>query len=181
MDWSSDCITFYVDGVAVKKMTENIPTESGRLFLNHWSNGSPGWSGGPPESNAIMEILYVKAYFNSTDAARVSAAQKRCKANGKGQTCAVPENLSTPGGTLPGSSTPPNGSYLPAPGDVPFLSEVPGNIVGQITYNVTYNCDGCPTTPAKKNIASSLRGIKTAWNVAVGHLLLLLLFSFTSK
>jgi len=171
IDWAPTVVKFYVDSVLVHTMNENIPTEPGRLFINHWSNGSPGWSGGPPTSAATMSILYVKAYFNSSDPARVTSAQQRCAAapSGKPLTCMVPEQLRTPGGNLPSGAAPAPVSFtttnvgldasgtgtpmavptsdLPVRGDVPFLGSVPGNVIGQVAYNVTFNCTDCPKTP----------------------------------
>jgi hypothetical protein len=162
-------------------MTENVPVEAGRLFLNHWSNGSPSWSGGPPAQDAVTTVMYVKAYFNSSDAARAQAAEQRCAAGGP-RTCTIPGEVRerTPSGSssvnapaaapitvLPvvtksttAASAPT--SSLPAPGKVPFLSENPENLVGQITYDRTYNCEGCELGDdgkKKKSAASNLRSI----------------------
>jgi hypothetical protein len=171
IDWEPNLAKFYVDSVLVHTMNENIPTEPGTLFLNHWSNGSPGWSWGPPTEMASMTVLYVKAYFNSSDPSRVNSAQNRCSAAtaGKPLTCAIPDEMRTPGGKLPSAAGPAPASYpttnvgldasgtgmpvavptsqLPARGDVPFMGSVPGNVVGQVAYNVTFDCDGCPKTP----------------------------------
>ena len=45
-DWTADRVEFYVDGTFLWAMTEQIPTEGGGLFFNHWSNGDPKWSAG---------------------------------------------------------------------------------------------------------------------------------------
>ena len=66
--------------------------DNGRLFLDHWSNGSPAWSGGPPRRDATMSVLYVKAYFNSTDPERVRVADERC-GSGRTQACAIPDGI----------------------------------------------------------------------------------------
>ena len=47
-DWSSDRIVFYIDGDLTYEMTEFLPTSGGHMFMNHWSNGDPLWSAGPP-------------------------------------------------------------------------------------------------------------------------------------
>ncbi|KAJ4362490.1 hypothetical protein N0V83_010584 [Neocucurbitaria cava] len=47
-DWTKDRVSFYVDGTWLHEMTQNVPTEGGGLFFNHWSNGDPSWSAGPP-------------------------------------------------------------------------------------------------------------------------------------
>jgi beta-glucanase (GH16 family) len=69
-DWTKDRVSFYVDGEFLHDMTENIPTEGGGIFFNHWSNGDPAWSAGPPAQDTVMTISYMKSYFNSTDTER---------------------------------------------------------------------------------------------------------------
>jgi hypothetical protein len=191
IDWAPDLVKFYVDSVLVHTMNQNIPTEPGSLFLNHWSNGSPGWSGGPPTETASMTLLYVKAYFNSSDPSRISSAQQRCSsaAAGKPLTCAIPEELRTPGGKLPSAGSPSPASYpttnvgvdasgtgmpvaiptseLPVRGQIPFMGSVPGNVVGQVSYNVTFDCDGCPKTPNGEALGRISSG-NTFWLVICG-------------
>src|SRR4051812_17527117 len=47
-DWTSERVAFYVDGTFLHEITDNIPQEGGGIFFNHWSNGDPSWSAGPP-------------------------------------------------------------------------------------------------------------------------------------
>ncbi|CAN8096897.1 unnamed protein product [Discula destructiva] len=91
-------VTFLADGAVLAEMTGGIPTQPGHLAFNHWSNGNAAWSGGPPAAgeDAVLEIRYVKAYFNSTDAARQSAFEERCgdgaaAAAAAGAVCDIPE------------------------------------------------------------------------------------------
>jgi hypothetical protein len=166
MDWMPDRVTFLVDGNIVKNMTENVPTDAGRLFLNHWSNGSPGWSGGPPLADSIVTVLYVKSYFNSSDPGRIAAASQRC-AGSSGTVCTIPTDLSLGSGNISTSGA------LPRPGRVPFLSTDAQNIVGQETYNATYSCDGCP----KKSTASGLlRDVHITYKISCAWLLLGIFF-----
>ncbi len=48
-DWQSDSITWYVDGVAVYRATENIPSHPMQIMMNVWNpvraDWSDGWSG----------------------------------------------------------------------------------------------------------------------------------------
>ncbi|KAK7733179.1 hypothetical protein SLS63_004708 [Diaporthe eres] len=88
-------VVFYADGevLAVLDDPDSVPAASsaGHLALNQWSNGNALWSGGPPERDAIMEVRYVKAYFNSTDGARVRDAAARCvDPAAAGAVCAIP-------------------------------------------------------------------------------------------
>jgi hypothetical protein len=162
-DWLPDRVVFYIDSLPVTTMVHSVPHDAGRMFLNHWSNGSPAWSGGPPQQDATMSVLYVKAYFNSTDPERVRIADERCRAVGTGRTCAIPDGLAnafvrlgppepTPTPTSSSVSSASSMSLargatlLPEPGNVPFLSTNPENVVDQDTYNNTYRLpDGTET------------------------------------
>ncbi|KAF2490132.1 concanavalin A-like lectin/glucanase [Lophium mytilinum] len=77
-DWSPDGVAFYADGAFLHVMNVSTPTSPGHLVLNHWSNGDPAWSGGPPEQDTAVTVSYIKAYFNSSDPAMQAAYRKRC-------------------------------------------------------------------------------------------------------
>ena len=47
-DWTPSEVAFYADGKLLHVMTERIPDSGGHMVFNHWSNGDPGWSAGPP-------------------------------------------------------------------------------------------------------------------------------------
>lgn len=72
---------------------EGIPSRGGNLLLSHWSNGNPGWSAGPPATDARSVVSYVKAYFNSSNVARGDEARSRCDkaAAGGKKVCKIPE------------------------------------------------------------------------------------------
>lgn len=72
-------VSFYVDGTWQHDMVDFLPTGPGHIVLNHWSNGDENWSRGPPEQDAVMTVSYVKAYFNSSDAARQAQFEKGYK------------------------------------------------------------------------------------------------------
>jgi beta-glucanase (GH16 family) len=96
-DWTPNRVAFYVDGKLLHEMTENIPTESGGIFLNHWSNGDPSWSAGPPDQDTVMTISYMKAYFNSTDTERSQNDYRdRCPTYDPAKVCAIPNQMSPP-------------------------------------------------------------------------------------
>lgn len=45
-DWQPDCIVWYVDGKAVYRASENIPSHSLQLMMNVWNcKGADDWSG----------------------------------------------------------------------------------------------------------------------------------------
>lgn len=93
-------INFYLDHILIGNMSAPPPTSGRHLILSHWSNGNPLWSGGPPSQDAIMTIGYVKAYFNSSDPFRQSAALTRCPdPNIPGVYCPIPDDI-LEGGSL---------------------------------------------------------------------------------
>lgn len=93
-DWFPDRVVFIADGTVLAQMnqTSGVPTHAGHLVFNHWSNGNAGWSGGPPATDAVMEVQYLKAYFNSSDEARQKAFAARCggDASAAGAVCDIP-------------------------------------------------------------------------------------------
>ncbi|KAM0520482.1 hypothetical protein ACHAPE_002875 [Trichoderma viride] len=113
-DFLQDRVRFYADSRLLAEMNgSSIPTSPGHLILQHWSNGNPLWSAGPPEEDAAMTVSYVKAYFNSSDANVQSSFNSDCqKALSKGSNdtvCEIPNvtavNSST-GGTFFNTSDP---------------------------------------------------------------------------
>lgn len=95
-DWTPGKVAFYVDGEFRHEMTENVPTEPGRMFFNHWSNGDPLWSAGPPGQDTAMTISYLKAYFNSTDEDRNDAYRERCPTFDPAKVCEIPTQTVAP-------------------------------------------------------------------------------------
>ncbi|KAF1345913.1 concanavalin A-like lectin/glucanase domain-containing protein, partial [Delphinella strobiligena] len=69
-DWTPSQIAFWVDGIFLASFNQYDPDAAGTMMLNHWSNGDPNWSGGPPATDTAITISYIKAYFNSTNATR---------------------------------------------------------------------------------------------------------------
>ncbi|KAI4157655.1 MAG: hypothetical protein LQ342_008102 [Letrouitia transgressa] len=105
-DWSPDKVDFYADGVFLRSMGgAGVPSNAAHLTLSQWTNGDPKWSGGPPESDAIMQVSYVKAYFNSSETKRQDDWQNRCKDIGAAKaTCDVPEVEGAPQGNVSGKT-----------------------------------------------------------------------------
>lgn len=96
MDFLPGRVLFLADGAVLAEMDDpaGIPTHAGHFVLSQWSNGNAAWSGGPPASDAVMEVRYVKAYFNSSDDGRIGDAAARCGGDSQGTggaVCDVPE------------------------------------------------------------------------------------------
>ncbi|TKA52635.1 hypothetical protein B0A49_12295 [Cryomyces minteri] len=97
-DWLADRVSFYADGQWLADMSASIPNSPGHLVLNHWSNGDKYWSAGPPQSDAVLTVSYVKAYFNSSTPARQLQYNAACPAgqNSLAQVCQVPDQSVAP-------------------------------------------------------------------------------------
>ncbi|GKT43741.1 beta-glucanase [Colletotrichum spaethianum] len=94
IDYLPNEVTFYADGKVLGAMNGSaVPTEGGHLILQHWSNGNPLWSGGPPQRDAILTVASVKAYFNSSLDARKADHESRCiDPAAPGAVCAIPDD-----------------------------------------------------------------------------------------
>ncbi|KAK3375379.1 glycoside hydrolase family 16 protein [Podospora didyma] len=80
IDYVPGRVFFYADGALLAKMDgPAVPTSPGHLILQHWSNGNPLWTGGPPAQDTVLTVRYVKAYFNSSTPERNRDWASRCK------------------------------------------------------------------------------------------------------
>lgn len=89
-DWTPLTVSFWVDGVFLASFDQYDPDAPGRLMLNHWSNGDPNWSGGPPATDSVITISHIKAYFNSSDETRNQQWNSACANAWEGRTCMIP-------------------------------------------------------------------------------------------
>lgn len=123
-DWLPGSVTFFADGVPLFSITNVsvVPTDPGHLIVNHWSNGDPNWSGGPPDQDAVATVSYVKAYFNSSDPMRQENFTATCRPGG--EVCSVVEPDF-------GRGISPLGSGGNQTGRTPFLTPEPGWTTGQ--------------------------------------------------
>ncbi|KAH8169612.1 glycosyl hydrolases family 16 domain-containing protein [Sarocladium implicatum] len=89
-DYVPGKVVFYADGEKLAEMEgKSMPSSGGHLILQHWSNGNPLWSGGPPAKDAILRVSYVKAYFNSSEAAGQGHGQDREECQDRKRVCEV--------------------------------------------------------------------------------------------
>ncbi|KAJ3849064.1 concanavalin A-like lectin/glucanase domain-containing protein [Lentinula lateritia] len=65
-DWLKTATEYYYNSNLTATITKNVPTSASEIVVNVWSNGDPEFSQGPPTSNAIASVEYLKLYFNST-------------------------------------------------------------------------------------------------------------------
>lgn len=92
-DYLPGRVLFYADGQRLSEMKGNsVPSSSGHIILQHWSNGNPMWSGGPPAADAVVLVRSVKAYFNSSIPQSHADWHRICSNDGaKGATCVIPD------------------------------------------------------------------------------------------
>ncbi|KAK0645960.1 concanavalin A-like lectin/glucanase domain-containing protein [Cercophora newfieldiana] len=98
IDYLKDRVSFYMDDILLKHFDgpdAAIPNTAGHLILQHWSNGDPMWSGGPPRKEAAMFVRWVKAYFNSSLPQRTLDWENRCKEFKPEKLCNIPSGSST--------------------------------------------------------------------------------------
>lgn len=96
IDYLPNEIIFYGDGQVIGVMNSTASPQPGHLVLTQWSNGDKGWSSGPPVEQAVLSVGYVKAYFNSSSAARQADWASRCTDPSElGAICAI-ENYRDP-------------------------------------------------------------------------------------
>ncbi|KAH7127703.1 glycoside hydrolase family 16 protein [Dactylonectria macrodidyma] len=131
-DYTPGLVIFYTDSKQVAVMDgSEMPSAAGHLILQHWSNGNPKWSGGPPAKDAMLTVSYVKAYFNSSDEQGHATLTDKChEAGTNGTACLIPDvmaiNASTGGA---------------------FLSDE-GNVLGKGTGDGEENTGGRHFSPA---------------------------------
>lgn len=103
-DYTFEKVLFYADSKLLARMGGSVmPSSGGHVILQHWSNGNPKWSGGPPDEDTAITVSYVKAYFNSSTSERQAELSSRCiGAPNAAPICRIPNvtagNASTGGG-----------------------------------------------------------------------------------
>lgn len=96
-DWFPGWVEFYANGELLSTTTQNVPDREGSIHLIHWSNGDQGWSGGPPEEDAVLTVSYVKAYFNSSIEDTTRESLKDCQGKeGEEEKCEIPDQKIAP-------------------------------------------------------------------------------------
>ncbi|KAK7418873.1 hypothetical protein QQZ08_011082 [Neonectria magnoliae] len=92
-DYTAGKVVFYTDSKQVAMMHGSaIPSAAGHLILQHWSNGNPKWSGGPPAKDAMLRVSYIKAYFNSSHTQYQADLTRRCRDKSANEAaCIVPD------------------------------------------------------------------------------------------
>lgn len=96
-DWLPDRVDFYFDSQWMSTIRTNVPKSPGAIHVSHWSNGNPGWSGGPPNEDAVLTISYIKAYFNSSRSKTTTQSLELCRPGEMpNSTCYIPDQRYAP-------------------------------------------------------------------------------------
>lgn len=70
----------------VREMNTNVPDSPGRILLNHWTDGNPNFSGGPPTEDSLLKVSQLNMFFNSSETKDPPACIKSkfpCKIEGQ--------------------------------------------------------------------------------------------------
>lgn len=154
IDFIPGNVIFYADGQILASMNNSaVPTSPGHMILTQWSNGNPLWSVGPPRDDAIITVSYVKAYFNSSDAARQSSWASRCHdPSTSGAVCSIPDQTFAP------DPDGPNGNSSAASW---FFSNQANSTVNQTVYHE--NVAVAKVVPGLDFIAMLFLAMGIAW------------------
>jgi hypothetical protein len=95
-DWLPGKVSFYADNQLLRVMTEDIPDSPGHVVFNHWSNGDPGWSAGPPKEDAVFTITHAHLYFNSSSPLQNTRYRTNCPKPNPSQICKINDNILVP-------------------------------------------------------------------------------------
>jgi len=137
-DWSPGKVDYYVDGQWVWQMNHQVPDHPGSLHMNHWSNGNPQWSTGPPDTDAIMTVSYVKAYFNTSNKAHNDGYRQRWANWNASQVCQIPDQKSAPDTAGPDGNKTANTYFFSYDG----TDKVPGQDVVKTTRSAASSVFG---------------------------------------
>ncbi|BFZ60510.1 hypothetical protein YB2330_001546 [Saitoella coloradoensis] len=66
LDWYPNQTDYYANYTHAQTNWYHAPEVPSNVVLNMWSDGGV-WSSGPPTSDVVMQIKYIKLYFNTTD------------------------------------------------------------------------------------------------------------------
>lgn len=64
--WKPEAVTFGTKGEKV--ITMNVPSAPGKIMLNHWSDGNPNFSRGPPGRDSTITVKSLQGVYNDTQA-----------------------------------------------------------------------------------------------------------------
>ncbi|EPQ58833.1 hypothetical protein GLOTRDRAFT_34214, partial [Gloeophyllum trabeum ATCC 11539] len=87
-DWLPKQTMFYYNDEQTSNIGVAVSGTPSNVLLNVWSDGDPGWTKGPPKSDAIATVQYVRMYFNSTSLVE-AAFSASCKAAGSPAACSI--------------------------------------------------------------------------------------------
>ncbi|KAH6660637.1 concanavalin A-like lectin/glucanase domain-containing protein [Truncatella angustata] len=74
MDWVSDQVVWYVDGVQMANTYTNVPVEPSHLYLTMWGNGGTWTRMMTLGDSALLEIQWIEVTYNLSDATPIANA-----------------------------------------------------------------------------------------------------------
>lgn len=68
-DWTEDSVNFWIGANRTRAATKDdrtLPSVPQPLYFSHWSTGDDNYMQGPPINRSVANILWVRAFFNSS-------------------------------------------------------------------------------------------------------------------
>jgi len=66
--WLPSATTYYMNSYAFDSPTEYYSVNPSVIVMNHWTNGDPAFTQGPPTEDAVMQISSFQAYYSLSGA-----------------------------------------------------------------------------------------------------------------
>lgn len=66
--WTPNSVYYGHNSNYSNSISTNVPQAPGRIAMNHWSDGDPNFSQGPPTRNSTITVSYLQAVYNDTGA-----------------------------------------------------------------------------------------------------------------
>ncbi|PPJ49954.1 hypothetical protein CBER1_04724 [Cercospora berteroae] len=145
--WLPEIVHFGIDKNYTNNITVNVPRSPGHLAINHWSNGDPRYSSGPPIVNSTIVVSYLQAIYNDTDATPLACRKMQVPcvvddgyilspANSSSTSTQTSHLVSTQG---PTSTSPTNGGVAPSQPAVAIVNSA-GPVVHHPIYSLLLLC-----------------------------------------
>ncbi|KXT01906.1 hypothetical protein AC579_1612 [Pseudocercospora musae] len=119
--WLPDIVHFGIDSNYSRNITTNVPQAPGRIALNHWSNGDPNYSLGPPTQNTTFTVSFLQAIYNDTSMPTL-ACQRSSSA------CLIAD------GTITSTTTTPTPTPSPSPPSATHINAASQTINGPVGW-----------------------------------------------
>lgn len=74
--WLPDKVYYGLNGNYSRNLIVNVPQAPGHIALNHWSNGDPRYSTGPPVENVTHTVSFLQAVYNDPNVTSLACKRR---------------------------------------------------------------------------------------------------------